>query len=48
MTPVEEWTAAELFDYLNERDLLEEDADFENYKHDRTDMIDLVNQHLAE
>lgn len=44
--PPEDWTTAELFDYLIENDLLPEDADFEDYKNDRTDMLALVQQHL--
>lgn len=44
--PPEDWDTCELFDYLVEHDLLPEDADFEDYKHDRTDMLASVQQHV--
>lgn len=40
-----EFTATELFDYLKDNEVISEDATFENYMNDRTNMIDMAQEY---
>jgi hypothetical protein len=40
--PIEEWTASELFHYLQNTHIIAPEEQFEDWKHDRTDMIKMV------
>lgn len=44
----ESWTADELFNYLQGMCIISEDEEFEDWKHDRTDMIDMCVDGLEE
>ena len=43
---VEEWTASELFNYLLDNEIISEDAEFEDWKNNRTDMIGMVKENI--
>jgi hypothetical protein len=43
---IDEWTTSDLFHYLLNNELIPEDAEFEDWKHDRTDMIGMVKENF--
>jgi len=45
---IEDWTTSEIFDYLILNYLIPEESCFEDWKHDRTDMISILKEHLGE
>lgn len=42
-TPPEDWTATELFDFLQENYIINEDDIFDDWIHCRGQMVDMVN-----
>lgn len=42
----EDWTTAELFNWLVERELLDDTAEFEDWKNDRTALIETVKEFI--
>lgn len=48
MNDIEEWTAAELFEYLRGNFIIDPDENFEDWKHDRTDMIKRVKEDMED
>jgi hypothetical protein len=45
-TTPEDWTATELFDFLQTNHVISDEDDFEKWMHDRTDMISLVQDYI--
>ena len=43
--PYEDWTAVELFEHLKDKELIEEEDEFDKWMHDRTDMIKMAKEH---
>ena len=42
------WTATELFDYLQSNEVIDEDDQFEDWMNDRVDMIDMAEEYHEE
>jgi hypothetical protein len=48
MTSPEEWTAIELFEYLQDRMLIDDEEVFDDWMHNRTDMIKMVKEDIED
>lgn len=44
----ESWAATELFEYLVDNYVISDDESFEDWKHDRTDMLKLCKEYCDE
>lgn len=38
----EEWTSVEMFTFLREMKIISNDEEFEDWKHDRSDMLQMI------
>lgn len=46
--PIEDWQTNELFEYLVAASIISPDEEFENWKNDRTRMLELSKEHTEE
>ncbi len=48
MNNIEDWTASELFNYLISMSVIHSDEEFEDWKHDRPEMIRMVREDMEQ
>ena len=42
-----DWTTSELFEYAQDNELINEEDTFDEWIHSRTELLDLVEEHLG-